>query len=209
MQGRAGKREGGCVHLCLCLCLPAPAHKLGFRCHFLCPQGTRAWARPLEYYVTHPITAGDGFNVVYETHPCEPGAQQGRIGACTVQPVTEAAYTCVRQRVCCPTPPNPPRPAATLPASRAAADSALPDTNTLVPHADNPSADFAALWVNPSKKLPVLIGEFGPVDGYMTSADAEALMQVRLRVGRAVVWFVARFQPSSLRTCSPPCSRVS
>lgn len=85
--------------------------------HIITVQGTRAWARPLEYYVTHPITAGDGFNVVYETHPY------------------------------------------------------------------NPSADFAALWVNPSKKLPVLIGEFGPVDGYMTSADAEALMQTANSLG--------------------------
>ena len=36
-----------------------------------CLQGTRAWARAIEYYVAHPITAGGGQNVVYETHPCE------------------------------------------------------------------------------------------------------------------------------------------
>ena len=107
IQGRAGKREGGCVHLCLCLCLlPRPTCPAS-TANFSCPQGTRAWARPLEYYVTHPITAGDGFNVVYETHPCAPGAQQQRIRTRTVQPVTEAVYTRVRQRVCCPTPPNP------------------------------------------------------------------------------------------------------
>lgn len=43
----------------------------------------------------------------------------------------------------------------------------------------------------------------------MTSADAEALMQVRLHVGRAMVWFAALFQPSSLRTCLPPFAHVS
>ncbi|KAI7843641.1 hypothetical protein COHA_002880 [Chlorella ohadii] len=85
--------------------------------HIVTVQGTRAWARPLDYYVTHPITAGDGINVAYETHPY------------------------------------------------------------------NPQADFAALWVNPAKTLPVLIGEFGPVDGSMTSADAEKLMQTANSLG--------------------------
>lgn len=36
--------------------------------HLIAVQGTRAWARHLEYYVDHPIAAGDGENVVYETH---------------------------------------------------------------------------------------------------------------------------------------------
>lgn len=37
-------------------------------------QGTRAWARVLEYYITHPITVGGGDNVVYETHVYDPAA---------------------------------------------------------------------------------------------------------------------------------------
>ncbi|PRW39381.1 Cation efflux system related [Chlorella sorokiniana] len=90
---------------------------LGQYPHIITVQGTRAWARPLEYYVTHPITAGSGVNVAYETHPY------------------------------------------------------------------NPAADFASLWVKPAQKLPVYIGEFGPVDGSMTSADAETLMQTANSLG--------------------------
>jgi len=40
--------------------------------HLVAVQGTRAWARELQYYVTHPITAGGGENVVYETHVYDP-----------------------------------------------------------------------------------------------------------------------------------------
>jgi hypothetical protein len=36
--------------------------------HIIAVQGTRAWARHLEYYVDHPITAGGGENIAYETH---------------------------------------------------------------------------------------------------------------------------------------------
>jgi hypothetical protein len=36
--------------------------------HIIAVQGTRAWARNLGYYVDHPITAGDGENIAYETH---------------------------------------------------------------------------------------------------------------------------------------------
>lgn len=36
--------------------------------HLVAVQGTRAWARVLDYYVTNPITAGGGENIVYETH---------------------------------------------------------------------------------------------------------------------------------------------
>jgi hypothetical protein len=42
--------------------------KRGFAPHLVAVQGTRAWARTLDYYVDHPITAGNGANVVYETH---------------------------------------------------------------------------------------------------------------------------------------------
>ncbi|MCA9660737.1 MAG: cellulase family glycosylhydrolase, partial [Myxococcales bacterium] len=40
--------------------------------HIIAVQGTRAWARVLDYYVDHPITAGDGANVAYETHIYNP-----------------------------------------------------------------------------------------------------------------------------------------
>ncbi len=36
--------------------------------HLISVQGTRSWSRVLDYYITHPITAGGGANVVYETH---------------------------------------------------------------------------------------------------------------------------------------------
>ena len=36
--------------------------------HIITVQGTRAWARVLDYYLTHPITAGGGDNIAYETH---------------------------------------------------------------------------------------------------------------------------------------------
>ena len=36
--------------------------------HLISVQGTRGWSRVLDYYLTHPITAGDGSNIVYETH---------------------------------------------------------------------------------------------------------------------------------------------
>jgi endoglucanase len=36
--------------------------------HIVTVQGTREWGRVLDYYVAHPITAGGGANVAYETH---------------------------------------------------------------------------------------------------------------------------------------------
>ena len=36
--------------------------------HIVAVQGTRDWGRQLDYYLTHPITAGGGTNVAYETH---------------------------------------------------------------------------------------------------------------------------------------------
>jgi endoglucanase len=42
--------------------------RLGVKQHLIAVQGTRGWARNLEYYVDHPITAGGGTNIVYETH---------------------------------------------------------------------------------------------------------------------------------------------
>jgi len=40
--------------------------------HVITVQGTREWARSLAYYVTHPITAGGGVNIAYETHVYDP-----------------------------------------------------------------------------------------------------------------------------------------
>jgi endoglucanase len=84
---------------------------LGTPNHLIAVQGTRGWARELGYYVTHPITAGGGLNVVYETHVYDP------------------------------------------------------------------QADFPGLFENPAKTLPVIIGEFGPVDwAGMFLPDTQALM---------------------------------
>jgi hypothetical protein len=43
--------------------------------HLVAVQGTRAWARSLSYYITHPITAAGGVNVVYETHIYDSSSQ--------------------------------------------------------------------------------------------------------------------------------------
>jgi endoglucanase len=40
--------------------------------HVITVQGTRQWGRRLDYYVTHPITAGGGQNIAYETHVYNP-----------------------------------------------------------------------------------------------------------------------------------------
>lgn len=36
--------------------------------HVIAVQGTREWGRVLDYYIAHPIAAGRGENIVYETH---------------------------------------------------------------------------------------------------------------------------------------------
>jgi hypothetical protein len=43
-------------------------------------------------------------------------------------------------------------------------------------HVYNPASDFDALFVAPSRTLPVIIGEFGPLEGSMRLADCQALM---------------------------------
>jgi endoglucanase len=43
--------------------------------HIVAVQGTRMWARRLDYYVSHPITAGGGVDVAYETHAYDPRAK--------------------------------------------------------------------------------------------------------------------------------------
>jgi endoglucanase len=82
--------------------------------HIIAVQGTRQYARVLDYYVAHPITAGGGVNIVYETHVYDP--------------------------------------------------------QTL----------FGARFVEPKKKIPVIIGEFGPVQDVakMTLDDCKKMMEV-------------------------------
>jgi hypothetical protein len=46
----------------------------GFSPHVIVVQGTRDWGRRLDYYITHPITAGGGNNIAYETQVYNPSA---------------------------------------------------------------------------------------------------------------------------------------
>ena len=78
--------------------------------HIIAAQGTQGYARQLAYYVTNPITAGGGVNIVYETH----------------------VY--------------------------------------------NAPADWQAMFIDPANTIPVIIGEFGPADGYMTLDQCNTLM---------------------------------
>jgi hypothetical protein len=48
--------------------------QLGSQRHLVAVQGTRQWARVLDYYVTRPIEAGGGENVIYETHVYDPAS---------------------------------------------------------------------------------------------------------------------------------------
>ncbi len=82
----------------------------GFPHHVVAVQGTGGWARFLDYYVDHPITAGNGENIAYEVH----------------------VY--------------------------------------------NPASDFEGMVTDPAQTLPVIIGEYGPADGYMTESDCSQLM---------------------------------
>lgn len=49
------------------------------RRHVVTVQGTREWGRVLDYYVDHPITAGGGANVAYETHVYDGRARFDRL----------------------------------------------------------------------------------------------------------------------------------
>lgn len=53
------------------------------RRHVVTVQGTREWGRVLDYYVDHPITAGGGVNVAYETHVYD---AQSRFDALVTRP---------------------------------------------------------------------------------------------------------------------------
>jgi hypothetical protein len=47
--------------------------------HVIAVQGTQQWARVLDYYVTHPITAGGGTNIAYETHVYDPASEFAKL----------------------------------------------------------------------------------------------------------------------------------
>jgi endoglucanase len=109
---------------------------LGTNRHLIAVQGTRDWARVLDYYVTHPITAGGGTNVVYETH----------------------IY--------------------------------------------NAPGEYDALFVNPGKTLPVILGEFGPINDEFhkaTLADVQTLMD-KAKAAKIphLAWTFHQFCPPNL-----------
>ncbi len=83
---------------------------LGVPSHVIVAQGTGGWARLLAYYETHPLTAGEGRNIAYETHPYDE------------------------------------------------------------------ASTFQERFIVPAQSIPVIIGEFGPIDGVMTLEDTAALM---------------------------------
>ena len=85
---------------------------LGTPHHIITVQGTGGWARYLDYYIDHPITAYGGANIAYEVH-----VYDGQ-------------------------------------------------------------DEFDSRFVTPSQTLPVVIGEFGPAEGYMTMADCSAMMEL-------------------------------
>ena len=86
--------------------------------HVVAAQGVGNWARDINYYVTHPITADGGDNIVYEIHAYDPASA---FTSCSGDP--------------CP-----------------------------------------GEWEPQSASIPVIIGEFGPVSGTMTTSDVATLM---------------------------------
>lgn len=117
----------------------------GSQQHIVVVQGTQGYARDTSYYITHPITAGGGTNIAYETHPY------------------------------------------------------------------NPQSDFDKLITTPAKSLPLIIGEFGPVNvggssvsvggtPAVTVADCLALMTLarKLEVPHLAFTFHMRCPPNLL-----------
>ena len=115
---------------------------LGANRHIVTVQGTRGWARDLSYYVTHPITAGGGVNVAYETH----------------------IY--------------------------------------------NSPADFASLLlVAPTRTIPVIVGEFGPINDQWNQATVSD-MQTLMDMAKAnniphLAWTFHQYCPPNLIADTP------
>jgi len=98
---------------------------LGSNRHIVTVQGTREWARDLSYYVTHPITAGNGVNVAYETH----------------------VY--------------------------------------------NSPSDYDSLFVAPGKTLPVILGEFGPINDEFHKANLDDIQTLMNKANDSQISYLA------------------
>lgn len=64
-------------------------------------------------------------------------------------------------------------------------------------HVYDPESEFERLFVTPSRTLPVIIGEFGPADGFMTLTESSAL--IREAQAREVPWLAWTLHPR----CAP------
>jgi hypothetical protein len=67
-------------------------------------------------------------------------------------------------------------------------------------HAYNPQSDFDKLLTQPSKKLPILIGEYGPSE-YSSNADIMAMWQLcrQLEIPHIAWTFHMRCDPNLLQ----------
>ena len=114
---------------------------MGGNHHLVSVQGTREWARYLDYYVTHPITAGNGANVVYETH----------------------VY--------------------------------------------NAPADFDALFLKSGRSIPVVIGEYGPINDQFHKASVQDMQSLMSQANAAgipyLAWTFHQFCPPNLVADKP------
>jgi endoglucanase len=68
--------------------------------HLVAVQGTRNWARRPDYYLTHPITAGNGVNIAYEVHVYDPPERFGKefVEAAAYIPMIISEYGPIQQR---------------------------------------------------------------------------------------------------------------
>ncbi|MCE9623963.1 MAG: glycoside hydrolase family 5 protein, partial [Deltaproteobacteria bacterium] len=98
---------------------------MGGNHHLVSVQGTREWARYLDYYLSHPITAGNGTNIIYETH----------------------VY--------------------------------------------NAPADFNALFLNSGKSIPVVIGEYGPINDQFHKASVQDMQTLMSQANAASIPYLA------------------
>ncbi|MCB9713870.1 MAG: cellulase family glycosylhydrolase [Myxococcales bacterium] len=72
-------------------------------------------------------------------------------------------------------------------------------------HPYNPARDFDALLVQPGRTLPIIIGEYGPADGYMNEADIMELWVVaQANEIPYIAWsFHQRCPPNLLQDTAP------
>lgn len=72
-------------------------------------------------------------------------------------------------------------------------------------HIYNPSGDFNRLIALPWSKLPLIIGEFGPIEGVMTNEDTRALMKLAdtLRIPYTAWTFHQRCPPNLIEDTDP------